>query len=89
MKITCKKCGNVIVVKGLGRKRTPINFNIVSKALQLNEKGKPALTKMALAISKEKGIDVSPALILLRLREEAVKRGLTFDELVAKMSKGG
>jgi hypothetical protein len=89
MEITCNKCGSTITVKGLGRKRTAINFNIVSKAFQLNEKGKPALTKMALAINREKGVNISPALVLLRLREEASKRGITFDELIAQiMTKG-
>jgi len=89
MKITCPKCGNVIVVNGIGRRRLPIAFNIVSKAFQLNRKGKPALTKMAMGITRETGIKVSPAFVLFRLREEAVDRGLTYDGLVAQiMTKG-
>lgn len=77
------------MVKGLGRKTLPIAFNIVYKAFQLNKRGKPDLTNTALRIKKKTGIEVSPAFVLLRLRKEAVDRGITYDELVAQLVTKG
>jgi len=85
--VKCPYCGKVI--QGLGRKTLPVGFNIVYKAFQLNKKGKPDLTNTALMIKEETGIKVSPAFVLLRLRKEAVVRGITYDELVTQLVTKG
>ena len=89
MKIQCPKCKKIIVVKGIGRKAYPIAFKIVYKALRLNSKGNPDLTNTALRVERETGIKISPAFVLQRLRKEAAKKNMTYDELMAQiMTKG-
>lgn len=85
MKIECPNCKGTITVSGLGRKSLPITFNNVSKALQLNNQGRPDLTNTALAIEEKTGIKVSPAFVLMRLRKEASARGIKYDKLVTKI----
>ena len=93
MKIQCSNYGNTIVVDGLGRKRLPIPFNNVSKALQWHSRGhwrgKPHFLNTAKQILKLYGVKVTPGFVQMRLKEEARVRGIAYDDFVAQLVADG
>jgi len=93
MIIKCPKCGESITVEGLGRKKAPITFINVSKALQWHldgyREGKPHLINTAKEIYTIFGIKVTPGFVLLRLRKEASRRKISYDELSNSLREKG
>jgi len=77
MKITCPKCGEIIEVKGLGRKPKRINFINVSKALQYHLRGrlsgKVHYTRTAERLKKEMEIHPEVAKKLERIKRVYLK----------------
>lgn len=93
MKVPCQNCGSLVVVKGIGRKRSPIHFNNVCKHLRWHSRGRLAGKPHFLNTSKEiyrlLGVKVSAGFVQLRLQREASDRGITYDELLAQISPKG
>ena len=93
MERKCPNCGAMIAMRGLGRKRLPILFNNVSKALQWHSRGyrrgQPHFLNTAKKIFELYGIEVTAGFVQLRLQEEAANRGISYDELIGQiMTKG-
>ena len=93
MEVKCPNCGNLVMIKGIGRKPLPIPTNIVSSALQYHLRGrlvgKPHYLNTSKEIYRLLGVKVSGGFVQWRLQKEARDKGITYDELLAQlMTKG-
>ena len=90
MKEKCPNCGEMVTIKGNGRRRSPIHFKNVSEVLSWHTRGyrsgQPHFLNTSKEIYRLLGVKVSAGLVQNRLQEEAVVRGITYQELVKKLA---
>ncbi len=90
MKEKCPNCGEMVTIKGNGRRRSPIHFKNVSEVLNWHTRGywvgQPHFLNTSKEIYRLFGVKVSAGLVQDRLHEEARIRGITYQELVKRLA---